>query len=135
MIPIPSIVQIESSSAQYSGDVDIGHYASNKGSITVADVENFNIIKNAFVPTPQFKFPYSVHCKNQRDMKCFLSTKHFNSFYPGLHISIFNSLGGLFCRLCVLFAKCGGIHKSTPQNKFVVSPLQKYSKLLGKDGD
>lgn len=88
VIPIPSIVQIESSSAQYSGDVDIGHYASNKGSITVADVENFNIIKNAFVPTPQFKFPYSVHCKNQRDMKCFLSTKHFNSFYPGLHISI-----------------------------------------------
>lgn len=65
VIPIPSNVQIESSSAQYSGDVDIGHYASNKGSITVADVEKYNIKKMHLFP---------LHSSNFH-IRCIVKTK------------------------------------------------------------
>lgn len=127
----PSQVETDPSPAQYLGEVDIGSYIlKEKGSIS--DLEKYNLLKNAFVPATHFKFPYSVHCKNQKDVKCFLSSKHFKSF-PWLTYS--NSLTGLFCKFCVLFAKSGGMHKLTPLNKFVLSPVQKYSKLLGKDGD
>lgn len=130
---VPCQLETDSSPgpAQYLGEVDVGSYIyKDKGSIS--DLEKYNLLKHAFVPTVQFKFPYSVHCKNQKDVKCFLSLKHFNSF---LWLTYSNSLGGLFCKFCVLFAKSGGIHKLTPLNKFVLNPVQKYSKLLGKDGD
>lgn len=120
---------INSGGAQYSGNVDVGEYINK---VTVTDTEKYNILKNAFVPTTNFKFPYSVHCKNKKNIKCFLSLKHFMSFS---WLTYSSSLKGLFCKFCVLFEKFGGIHKLTPLGKFVVKPLNKYSKLLGKDGD
>lgn len=133
--PSPCALDVASSSAsaQYLGDVDVGSYIHQDKS-SISDLEKYNILKHAFVPVPTiyFKFPYSLHSKKQKDVKCFLSVKHFNSFS---WLTYSKSLAGLFCKFCVLFAKSGGIHKSTPLNKFVLSPVQKYSKLLGKDGD
>lgn len=111
------------------GEIDIANYV-NRTNIT--DLEKYNVLKNAFVPGKDFNFPYSVHRKKNKDVKCYLSLNHFNLFS---WLTFSNSLNGLFCKSCVLFAKSGGVHKATPLRKFVVSALQKYSKLFGKDGD
>lgn len=42
---------------------------------------------------------------------------------------------GLFCKYCVLFADKGGKCNSTVLRKFVVTPLNKYAKILGQTGD
>lgn len=94
--------------------------------------EKYSAIKNSFVPGKNFLYPYSTHVKYEKERKCYLSAKHFESFH-WLTFSI--SLNGLFCKYCSLFAKFGGINKSTSLSKFVKVPLNKYSKLLGKDGD
>nr|CAH7736446.1 unnamed protein product [Callosobruchus chinensis] len=120
--------------AQYSGEIDIGKYVKivKEGANKMSDLEKSNILKNSFLPDEHFSFPYSVHRKNDKDIKCYLSIKHFNLFN---WLTYSKSLNGLFCKFCVLFAKSGGLHKASSLNKLVVSPLQKYSKLLGKEGD
>lgn len=43
---------------------------------------------------------------------------------------------GVFCKFCVLFSNYAcGKDRATPLNEFVREPLQKYSKILGNDGD
>lgn len=44
-------------------------------------------------------------------------------------------MSGLFCKFCVLFSDKGGRYKTIQLSKFVSKLLQKYAKLLGKDGD
>lgn len=44
-------------------------------------------------------------------------------------------MSGLFCKFCVLLSYEGGRYKTIQLNEFVSKPLQKYAKLLGKDGD
>lgn len=41
----------------------------------------------------------------------------------------------LYCKFCVLFSDKGGRYKTITSSKFISKPLQKYSKLLSKDGD
>ncbi|CAH1104324.1 unnamed protein product [Psylliodes chrysocephalus] len=113
-----------------SGEIDIGHYVNDK--VNISDFDKYQILKKAFVPEKSYTFPYSVHSKNKKDVKCYLSQNHFSSF---AWLTYSKSLNGLFCKCCVLFAKFGGIHKATGLQKLVFSPLQKYSKLYGKDGD
>ncbi|CAH1100711.1 unnamed protein product [Psylliodes chrysocephalus] len=116
-------------SAQYSGEIDIAGYVKQN---IISGLERYNILKNAFVPDKHFIFPYSVHRKKDKDVKCYLSSNHFTAFN---WLTYSRSSGGLFCRLCVLFAKYGGVNKSNTLNKLVVTPLHKYSKLFGKHGD
>lgn len=115
--------------ASFEGKVDIGFYVGQSAS----DNEKVNILKNAWLPGKDFNYPFSVHRKSNKDVKCFLSAKHFDNFKWATYSQ---KLGGLFCKYCVLFAnKVGGVNRSTPLKKLVTEPLQKYSKLLGKDGD
>ncbi|CAG9763586.1 unnamed protein product [Ceutorhynchus assimilis] len=108
---------------------DIGEYVNYEH---ISDSTKYYLIKNAFVPGKSFQFPYSVHKKNDKEIRCFLSTKHFDA-HKWLTFS--KKLNGLFCIFCSLFMKLGGVNTSTPLNKLVRVPPSKYSKLFGKDGD
>lgn len=119
----------ETKNTETLGVVDLGNYINMN--IMVSDLEKYNALTNAFVPGKGFRFPYSVHIKNNKEVKCYLSHTHFDS-YSWLTFS--NSLNGVLCKSCVLFAKFGGVHKVTPLQKLVIVALQKYSKLFGKDG-
>lgn len=46
-----------------------------------------------------------------------------------------NKKRGLFCKYCVLFADKGGKCNSTVLQKFVATPLNKYSKISGQSVD
>lgn len=107
---------------------DIGEYVGLK---KLTDSDKYRILKEPFVPDRRFNFPHSLHKKNN-DIKCYLSSKHFECF-SWLTYSV--KKGGLFCKLCAIFAQFGGVNKSAPLNKLVITPLSKYSKLFGKDGD
>ncbi|CAG9822169.1 unnamed protein product [Phaedon cochleariae] len=98
----------------------------------ITDLQKMNILKYAMVPGKEFIYPFSLHTKKNKDVKCYLSQKHFQLF-EWLTFSV--SKKGIFCKYCLLFAKYGGQHKQTPLNKLIKTPLCKYSKLLGKDGD
>lgn len=110
-------------------DVDIGEYVDQ---IHITDLEKVNILKNSFVPDHTFVYPYSLHVKNQKEKKCYLSLNHFKSFNWLVYSK---SREGLFCKYCVLFAKKGGMHKNISLKSLVTVPLNKFSKLFGKDGD
>lgn len=119
--------------ALLDGKIDVGFYIEKQSTSSITDLEKFNILKCAWTPDNKFIFPFSVHMKNKKEVKCYLSQKHFNCF-NWLTYSCKNK--GLFCKYCFLFSnKYGGINKATPLKKLVTVPLDKYSKLLGKDGD
>jgi hypothetical protein len=47
----------------------------------------------------------------------------------------FNKSNGVFCKYCVLFSNKCGKDRVTQLNKLVKEPLNKYAKVLRKDGD
>lgn len=110
-------------------NVDFGLYIGER---SFNDAERASLLRNAWVPPESFSYPFSVHRKGNRDVKCYLSKKHFSEFR---WLTYSCHLQGLLCKFCFLFAKQGGVYQQTNLNKFVKSPLKKYSKLLGKDGD
>lgn len=61
-----------------------------------------------------------------------MSQKHFDSFE---WLTYSKNLNGIFCIYCAIFAKFGGKDNATTLGKLVTIPLQKYSKIYGKDGD
>lgn len=50
-------------------------------------------------------------------------------------VCVFLRNNGVFCKYCVLFSNKGGKDRATQLNKLVKEPLNKYAKILGKDGD
>ncbi|CAH1108118.1 unnamed protein product [Psylliodes chrysocephalus] len=112
-------------------NVDFGFYI-DIATTSFSDAEKANLLRNAWEPPEDFSYPFSVHRKNNKDVKCYLSKKHFGEFR---WLTYSCHLQGLFCKYCFLFAKQGGVYHQTNLNKLVKSPLNKYSKLLGKDGD
>lgn len=108
---------------------DIGTYCSKE---FISETDKYNLLKNSFSPGNNFEYPFSIHKKNDKEIRCFLSAKHFDLFKWLTYSEKYN---GVFCKFCFLFAKYGGVNKSTSLNKLVINPLCKFSKLLGKTGD
>lgn len=84
------------------------------------------------LPKNDFVLPFSVHMKKGKEEKRYLNKSYFEK-YKWLTFS--KTMSGLYCKFCVLFGDKGGRYKTVTLSKFVSKPLQKYSKLLGKDGD
>lgn len=126
---MPSTSTAQQSTPQVNYDIGV-YIDPSKGNIS--DTDKYNLLKKSFVPGKDFSFPFSLHKKKDKEVRCSLNSRHFELFN---WLTYSEKQGGIFCRFCCLFARCGGIHKSTPLNKLVRGPLCKYSKLLGKDGD
>lgn len=127
----PQALQSEhSDSSTLGADLDLGLIIFKNEHLS--DKDKYQLLKHAFKPGVDFAFPCSVHKKNDKEVRCYLSRKHFEKF---TWLTFSRSLNGVFCIYCAIFGKFGGKDKRTPLKKLVVVPLQKYSKLLGKDGD
>lgn len=108
---------------------DIGHFlkpARPDDHIKSKILEKCNIPENSFV------YPFSIHLKKSKEEKRFLKRSHFEK-YKWLVYS--KSKNGLFCKFCVFFSNKGGKDNNVELKKLVNKPLNKYAKLLGKDGD
>ena len=71
--------QQPTSFGKFLGEVDVGTYVNQE----IGDLEKYNILKNAFVPDRDFNFPFSIHYKNDKEIKCFLSVKHLTILLTG----------------------------------------------------
>uniref|UniRef100_A0A2S2P349 Repressor of the inhibitor of the protein kinase n=1 Tax=Schizaphis graminum TaxID=13262 RepID=A0A2S2P349_SCHGA len=90
------------------------------------------ILEKLNIPEDNFIYPFSVHTKKSKEEKRFLKRSHFEK-YKWLVYS--KSKNGLFCKFCVFFSNKGGKDNNVELKKLVNEPLNKYAKLLGKDGD
>lgn len=111
-------------------DLDLGQILLKNEQLS--DTDKYQLLNHAFKPGVDFAFPCSMHNKKGKEVRCYLSRKHFEKF---TWLTYSRSLNGVFCIYCAIFSKFGGKDKSTPLKKLVTVPIQKYSKLLGKDGD
>jgi len=84
------------------------------------------------IPKDDFVYPFSTHIKKNKEERRFLNRSHFEK-YRWLVYSF--EKNGVFCKYCVLFSNKGGKDRATQLNKLVKEPLNKYAKILGKDGD
>jgi len=111
------------------------HIAVNllkESNISITDHDRAVLIGSSNIPDIDFVHPFSIHSKKGNDEKRYLSKIYFEK-YKWLTYS--KNMSGLFCKYCVLFSDKGGRYKTIQLFKFVSKPLQKYAKLLGKDGD
>lgn len=117
----------------YNKTIDIAPFVNTANNFFTPK-EKYSVLMYAMVPNTaqNFTYPFSIHRKNDKDIKCFLSKRHFDTFS---WLTYSQGLGGLFCKFCVIFSKLGGVHQSTKLGRLVTTPLNKYSKLFGKDGD
>lgn len=119
------------SSVNITYNLDIANFL--KGSnITITDHDRAVLITTSNIPNIDFVYPFSVHSKKGKEEKRYLNKSYFEK-YKWLTYS--KNMSGLFCKYCVLFSDKGGRYKTIKLCKFVSQPLQKYAKLLGKDGD
>ncbi|CAH1153707.1 unnamed protein product [Phaedon cochleariae] len=120
------------SAVDLSNSIDIGYFINSDSGID--DHTKFGLLEHCWKPYKSFQYPFSCHSKQGRDERRYLRPNHFDQ-YPWLIYS--ESKSGLFCKYCTLFLvhNKGGKQKSEPLKKLVTTPLTKYAKLLGKDGD
>ncbi|VEN50714.1 unnamed protein product [Callosobruchus maculatus] len=126
----PEPVPEPSKFSTLGSELDLGLILSKKEQIF--DKDKYELLKHAFKPGIDFVFPCSIHIKNGKEVKCYLSRKHFEKF---TWLTFSRSLDGVFCIYCAIFIKFGGKDTGAPLKELVEVPLRKYSKLLGKDGD
>lgn len=90
------------------------------------------ILEKLNIPEDNFIYPFSVHTKKSKEEKRFPRRSHFEKCKWLVYSK---SKNGLFCRFCVFFSNKGDKGKNVELEKLVNEPLNKYAKLLGKDGD
>lgn len=108
---------------------DIANYLH--GSNT-SDYIKVKLLEMNNIPPNEFVYSFSVHLKKGKEEKRYLKKSHFENCSWLLYSP---SKGGLFCKYCVLLAVKGGRDKNVILNKFVNSPLTKFAKIMGVDGD
>ncbi|XP_025415028.1 zinc finger MYM-type protein 1-like isoform X2 [Sipha flava] len=97
-----------------------------------SDHIKFKILEKLNIPENNFVYPFSIHIKKGREEKRFLKRSHFEKFKWLVYSK---SKSGLFCKFCVFFSNKGGKDNNVELKKLVNEPLNKFAKLLGKDGD
>lgn len=107
--------------------IDIGTYTFKN----MSDFDRYNILKCELIPSDR-KLRFSLHKKCGKEVRCYLSSKHFKQFNWLMYSE---SSKGIYCKFCFVFAKFCGSHEQTKLQKLVFSPLITFSKLLGKEGD
>lgn len=119
------------SSVNTTHNLDIANFLK-ESNISITDHDRAVLIRTSNIPDIDFVYPFSIHSKKGKEEKRYLSKSYFEK-YKWLTYS--KKMSGLFCKYCVLFSDKGGRYKTIELSKFVSKPLQKYAKLLGKDGD
>ena len=101
---------------------DFGKIAKLKTIRTLSNQEKYKLLKEHFVPAPDYMFPSRQHG----------NTRHFQhswpAKYPGLVYSV--SEDGGFCKYCVLFGKCEASVKEL--GVLVNRPLINFKKATEK---
>lgn len=120
---------VEGNSTEFSED--IGDYLKETNAF-ISDYNKAKLLELSNLLGKDFVYPFSLHKKNNKEGKRYLNRSYFEK-YSWLMYS--NKKRGLFCKYCVLFADKGGKCNSTVLQKFVATPLNKYSKILGLSGD
>jgi len=117
---------------EFTSDIsDIGYFLKNTFS-KIPDEIKVKLLELPNVPKDDFVYPFSIHIKKNKEERRFLNRSHFEK-YKWLVYSY--EKNGVFCKYCVLFSNKGGKDRATQLNKLVKEPLNKYAKILGKDGD
>lgn len=75
----------------------------------LSDTEKIAILKSKNT-IEDFEYPFSIHNKKGKDVKCYLSRKHLEAFQ---WLTYSHARKGLFCKFCVLFAQPGGVYKQS----------------------
>ena len=109
--------------------LDVGNYIGKK----ICEETKKNLILNPWVPPKCYKFPFSTHTINGKEIKRYSSHKYLES-YEWLVFSDIQQ--GYFCKYCPFFVnyKLGGYQKNVPLNYLVSQPLKNFKKLLGANG-
>lgn len=102
---------------------DIGRFMDQ----ILSDSEKKRLLNDPFCPPLNYRFPYSEHNKGNKVVKRYINQSHLDA-YSWLVFS--PSEQGLFCKYCAIFAT-----SSCQGNVLVKTPLKKFAKLLGKEGD
>jgi hypothetical protein len=125
----PEAEHSESIQSEVTNETDIAHFISK----TVSDYMKSVILKRSNIPSSNFQYPFSLPNKKGKEEKRFLRKNHFEQ-YPWIEYS--NIKSGLFCKICVLFLTSTkvGMHRTEQITKLVTEPINKFAKLLGKDG-
>lgn len=113
---------------------DIGDYFVENKIKGIDDFTKYQLLSNHWQPPKEYVFPYSLHTKKGKEEKRRINYELMKKFK---WLVFSEKKKGLFCISCALFMsdfKVGGQKTVVPQ-KFVIHPLQNYSKLTGKDGD
>lgn len=111
---------------------DVGAFLAKMD--TIPDITKYNLLKNHWVPEPQYEFPFSIHTKRGREERRRPTNAHFKKFE---WLVFSEEKKGLFCRYCAVFSYeqlVGASQSSIPQ-KLVRFPLTNFAKLMGKEGD
>lgn len=113
---------------------DIGYFVkSSLSNLNITDNNKVQLLQLSNIPNDNFIYPFSTHSKKNKEEKRFLNKSHFEKYKWLVYSDLKN---GVFCKFCVLFSNYSGEKdRATPLNKLVREPLQKYAKILGKDGD
>lgn len=121
----------ESIQSEITDELDIANFTCR--SKMVSDYIKSIILKRSNIPSSKFQYPFSLHSKKGNEEKRFLRKNHFEK-YPWVEYS--NLKHGLFCKICVLFLTSTkvGMHRTEQITKLVTEPINKFAKLLGKDG-
>ncbi|CAH1110518.1 unnamed protein product [Psylliodes chrysocephalus] len=72
-------------------NVDFGFYI-DIATTSFSDAEKANSLRNAWEPPEDFSYSFSVHGKNNKDVKCYLSKKHFDFLIEDLEYRFDNDL-------------------------------------------
>ena len=127
LVSLVNINDIDSTSYE----LDIAYFLKDSNKIC-SDHDRATLITMDNLPKTDFVLPFSVHMKKGKEEKRYLNKSYFEK-YKWLTFS--KTMSGLYCKFCVLFGDKGGRYKTVTLSKFVSKPLQKYSKLLRKDGN
>ena len=105
---------------------DIGNYLH----ADIDDNQKFALLENPWKPDDKYRFPFSVHTKQGKEVKRYVGINHLSN-HSWLVLS--HAKQGLFCKYCVLFAP-NDVHNVSLKT-LVRQPLKNFAKLTGKDGD
>lgn len=108
---------------------DVGYYIDKIGDISVE--QKYHIIKHPWQPPLGYQFPFSLHTKQNKTEKRFLSQLHLNKYKWAVYSE---QCKGLFCKYCLVFVDLSTSNRTLLHQSLVRKPLVKFSKLTGKDG-
>lgn len=124
------LLQLDASQAVVNSSIltDFGYVVNNRSRLT--DAERLYFINTPWTPPADFSWPFTERMNSGKVRKKFLGIQHVtgvNNVFAYLSVK-----GGLFCRICVLFAAdcAGGVGLS----RLIREPLQKYAHVTGRDG-